>query len=113
MADRKIRLESNSWVNRCPEQLVFDADTGVEVRFFDMFEPPVIDRFENETEHVVEGRTRLDLLAKEHYGDRSLDWVIAVRNGLDLPDAELYEGMVLMIPEDNYVKGTLLRDYGV
>lgn len=106
---KKIPVRVNSWLARCDEQFVYDSDVGSEVRFYDMFKMPEFGEFERETDHVVEGRQRLDQLAKRYYDDEYLWWVIAARNGLDLPDEVLYEGMKLKIPNSDYVKNRLLR----
>ena len=45
----------------------------------------------------------VDFLGERYYGDPELEWVIALRNDLDLPEQELYRGMELKIPSPDYV----------
>jgi nucleoid-associated protein YgaU len=50
----------------------------------------------------------IENLARAAYGDAALWWVIAARNGLDLPDADLYPGRVLRVPSRAWVERSLL-----
>jgi nucleoid-associated protein YgaU len=63
---------------------------------------------ENESEHVVEERDTLYGLAYDTYDDPLLMYVLAARNHLDLPDAQLYKGMKLKIPNRDWVESKLI-----
>jgi nucleoid-associated protein YgaU len=95
---------------RCAEAVAYDSETEAYVRWREPFVPPALPGVENaEVEVVVEGHTlRLDQLAREHYGDEALWWVLALRNDLDLPDNEVYPGQRLRVPAPDYVRRYIL-----
>ena len=80
------------------------ADTGVDVTFFGFFEPPDFPESDGDIDHTVADRDRLDKLAQTHYQDELLFWVIAVRNNIDLPDANLSPGDKIVIPDPVVVR---------
>jgi hypothetical protein len=94
------------------EHLVYDKEVDSLVRFLGPFEMPDWTGVEeNESDYLIEESwMRLDIIAKEKYGtDRhELQWVIAARNNLDLPDAQLLKGKVLKIPDKEWVDNKLL-----
>jgi hypothetical protein len=92
------------------EHVVFDQERDALVRFRGMFTMP--DWFgveDNEDDYIVEDSwMRLDILAKRYYNDEELWWVIAARNHIDLPDAQMYKGRRLKIPRKDWVDRKLL-----
>jgi len=111
MGRRTTRVNLNSWLTFCGEEKAEDSELDAEVQFFTPFEAPADPDDEEqalEKEIEVQSTTRIDVLAKQLYGDEMLWWVIAWRNGLDLPDADLSPGMILAIPPPDYVRNTLL-----
>ena len=92
------------------EEVVWDLEMGSLVRFRAPFVMPNWTGVtENEDDYVVDTpRMRCDILALNAYGDSELMWVIAARNGLDLPDVQLYEGLLLKIPRREWVERKLL-----
>lgn len=109
---RKIALRSHSWCQQCKEEYIDDSEAGSSVRFFNRFQMPDFSADTMPFVYVIEGRVRLDQLAKQYYDDEALWWVIAAKNNIDLPDAELYQGQTLLIPSPDFVNGKLLRNLG-
>lgn len=107
-----LRAGVYSPMNFMREHLIYDEEVSSAVRFWGMFEMPDWTGVEdNEFEYVVQDSwERLDIIAKKSYGKgkEALDWVIAARNGLDLPAVQLYKGKRLKIPHLNWVESTLL-----
>ena len=93
------------------EYLIFDSECDSLVRFRGPFIMPDWAGVEDdEFEYVVENSwTSLDQLANNAYDDPLLMWVIAARNHLDLPDAQVYKGMKLKIPSKDWVESKLLQ----
>lgn len=104
--DRQIIVNRTSTMRRMTEEYLFDSESDQYIRFMDPFVPPdLTDVEQSETTMVLESPwDRLDLIADRFYGDPALWWVIALRNGLDLPDNEMYPGQVLYIPAPDFVR---------
>jgi len=92
------------------EHLIFDSERDSLVRFRGPFiMPSWIGVEDNEFDYVVqENWITLYHIAKEAYDDPLLMFVIAARNHLDLPDAQLYKGQILKIPHADWVESKLL-----
>jgi len=107
-----LTARQRSWMRFMREELVFDKERDSLVRFRGIFQMPNWDGVEgNEVDHLVESSTeRLDKIAVRHWGPgtEELLWVIAARNGLDLPDVELYRGRRLKVPVLSWVETKLL-----
>ncbi len=106
MAD--IRRGISSWTNFMEDEETTLAN-DMDVAFLGFFEPPDIPDSENDIEHIVEERDRLDLLADKHYGEELLWWVIALRNNFDLPDVNLNAGDKIVIPDPDTVLARYVR----
>ena len=98
-----------SWTNFMEDAETTIFATDMDIRFLSFFEPPEIPDSENDIEHIVEERDRLDLLADTHYGEQLLWWVIALRNNFDLPDANLNAGDTIVIPDPDTVLARYVR----
>ena len=72
----------------------------------DILDEVMIER-DGDIEYVVGNGERLDQIAQRVYGDYRLWWVIALRNDIDYPAGELYEGRVIEIPDPSWVNGRL------
>lgn len=83
------------------------GDTGVIVTFLGFFDPPEFPDSVGDIDYTVEDGDRLDTLALTHYDDEELFWVIAVRNNIDLPDAELNAGDRIIIPDPVLVRSRI------
>ena len=92
------------------EELIPDEESSALVRFRGPFIMPDWAGVEdNEFEYVIqESWKRLDSIAHEVYGDSQMMWVIAARNHLDLPSAQIYKGQKLKIPHRSWVESKLL-----
>jgi len=92
------------------EYLIHDSERDGLVRFRGpLIEPNWAGVEENESEYVVDDSwIALYHVARQQYGDPNLDWVIAMRNRLDLPDTQIYRGMTLKVPNRDWVEDTLL-----
>lgn len=92
------------------EYLIFDVERDSLVRFRGPFiMPDWTDVEDNESEYVVqESWTTLYQIANEAYGDPLLMYVVAARNHMDLPDAQLYKGQKLKVPNKEWVESKLL-----
>lgn len=68
--------------------------------FFDLWVPPRIKETKPPTIVRVTARyaKRPDLIASDVYGDVTLYWVIAIRNGLMLPILDLEVGRMIIVP---------------
>lgn len=80
------------------------GDTGVIVTFLGFFEPPEFPDSDGDIDYTIENGDRLDKLAQTYYNDQLLFWVIAVRNDIDLPDADLSPGDKIVIPDPVVVR---------
>ena len=92
------------------EHLIFDSERNSLVRFRSPFiMPDWLGVEDNEYDYVVQAAwVTLYQIAYEAYEDAELMWVIAARNHLDLPDAQLYKGRKLKIPNRDWVEDVLL-----
>ena len=92
------------------EHAVYDSERGAEVRFFGVFEAPdTTTASDGEMVIVVDNvYERMDSLAYKWLGDVTLGWVIALYNGLDSPEEDLYRGMQLHIPSKQWVADNIL-----
>lgn len=57
----------------------------------------------------LDGRERLDQLADRFYGNPAYWWLLAHANNLEMPLADLYQGMRLRVPSDRFVREDLPR----
>ena len=100
---RKIRIPKNS-VLRYAEL--------VEVEKFIFWRPvqlPVFEPRDSDVQHLVARGDRIDLLAKRFYGDDRLLWIILWANDINLPELDIYPGVVLLIPARRRILDELLR----
>jgi len=105
-----IKPEVSSWLNYMVEEVVFDLDRSSFVRFLNRFVEPDFSGVEkDEREYVCQTEwERLDKIAYNYYGNEKLWWVIAARNGMDLPDSSLYKGRLLKIPAPGFVSEKII-----
>ena len=69
---------------------------------------PVMDPRDDDTDYLVQAWDRLDVLAKRFYGDETLWWVIAHRNGIDSMLGGMKYGELIQIPSASWVQSTFL-----
>lgn len=104
-------LNRYSWLNYCkPESLNSIQGSLKNPRrtgFWGLFQPPEIPSSNDDTVHIVRAGERIDNIAYAYYGSPMLWWVIAERNGIDLPIAELRQGMRLVIPASSVIETIL------
>ncbi len=98
-----------SWTNTMDTDDTVVAN-GDDITFLGQFDAPVIPDSDGDLEKVIAVGDRLDRLALEAYGEQLLWWVIAVRNGYDLPDANLVVGEKIIIPDSDLVKARFIRN---
>jgi hypothetical protein len=107
-----LKARPYSFMNFMPEELVYDKETGSLIRFRRMFEMPDWTGVEvEEKTFIVESpNDRLDKIAARFWGSErwELYWVIAARNNMDLPDANLRKGTRLKIPSVRWIDEHLL-----
>lgn len=100
-----ITLARGSWVRQCE---------GIEVpirnktmRYFDIANLRKLDlkteRAGDITIKAADG-DRLDILADQYYQNQLLWWVIAYRNNMTLPVAQINAGTKIVIPDPSYVR---------
>ena len=80
---------------------------GVAITFLGFLEFPDLPESDGDIDHTVEVSDRLDILAQRHYQDELLFYVIAIRNNLDLPDADLNVGDKIVIPDPVVVRARI------
>lgn len=97
-----------SWTNFCETEST-QIPNGDTVTFMGDFLAPEIPDSPGDREHVIVRGDRLDKLALDEYGEQLLWWVIAVRNGYDLPDADMVIGEKVIIPDPAIVKSRYIR----
>jgi hypothetical protein len=107
-----LKARPYSFMNFMPEEIAFDKETSSVVRFRRMFEMPNWDGVE-EDEHVFiveDPADRLDKIADRFWGADRLElyWVIAARNNMDLPDANIRKGTRLRIPSRRWIDDKFL-----
>ncbi len=100
----KIRVPPSSPMKFMPIEESEIGDTGVIVTFLGFFDPPEFPDSIGDIDHTVEDLDRLDSLALDFYDEQELFWVIAVRNNIDLPDADLNAGDRIIIPDPVLVR---------
>ena len=105
-----LNAPQNSPMNFMKEHLVHDSETESLVRFRSGFIMPDWTNVEdNEFDYVIDETWKtLYHVAQEIYGDPMLEFVIAARNHLDLPDAQVYKGLILKVPNKDWVESKLL-----
>ncbi len=110
-----LKAGTFSWMNFMKEELEYDLETDSLVRFRGIFIAPDWSGVEeNEIDYIVDDpHMRLDKLAALVWGSGRdyLWWVIAARNEMDIPVAELYQGRKLKIPSWQWVNDMLLPQY--
>ena len=75
-------------------------DSSLKKTYFGIWRPPTIVETLDSTIHIVtlEELNRPDLIAHRVYGNSTLFWVIAYRNGLLLPMRDMKTGLALVCP---------------
>jgi hypothetical protein len=93
------------------EFAVYDSETGAEVRFFGLFEPPDLTGAEatESSMRIDDVNVRMDTLAFDLYGDPTLDWFLALYNDMDVPDAYVARGMIVRWPSKDWVSANILN----
>jgi len=104
----EIKKGTFSWTSFC-EQVDSEVADESTVTFLNMMTPDQLPESDGDVEHVVTKGDRLDKLARKHYGTELLWWAIAVRNDLDLPDAQMVVGRKLVIPDADLVSTRYAR----
>ena len=102
-----IKIPLSSPMNFMDQEESEIGNSGVFVTFLGSFNPPNFPDSIGDIDYTVQTRDRLDKLALKYYDDQELFWVIAVRNNLDLPDANLNAGMRIVIPDPVVVRSKL------
>lgn len=96
-----------SWLNFCEPVSLYTVKGSINNKrrsdFWDLFVPPTIASTDSDTIHIVAARERIENIAYRYYGSPLLWWVIAERNNIDLPLAELRQGMRLVIPSKSVI----------
>ncbi|MFA4971278.1 MAG: hypothetical protein WC683_01610 [bacterium] len=107
---RVLTADAGSPMRFMAEAVVWDLEVGSPVRFREPFVMPSWEGVtENEDDYVVDSPSmRLDILSLRYYSRSDRGWVIAARNGMDLPDVQLYVGRLLKIPRREWVERKLL-----
>jgi hypothetical protein len=100
-----VFLNNSSWVRYGRQNVVERiGQTGPEdVSWFGPSVMPDLSDRNGDIEYTVQTGDRLDKLALTLYGSELLWWVIAAKNGLDLPAVELQPGLILVITDPSYV----------
>jgi nucleoid-associated protein YgaU len=100
-----------SWLNNCkPESLnsiMGSLKNKRRTDFWGLYTSPEIPSSDSDTIHIVAAGERIDNIAYKYYGSSMLWWVIAERNSIDLPIAELRQGMKLIIPASSVIETVL------
>tara|TARA_Y100000310_G_scaffold331323_1_gene404659 strand:+ start:279 stop:632 length:354 start_codon:yes stop_codon:yes gene_type:complete len=103
----------NSWLNFCTPMSVYRVDGSIrnarKIDYWGLFESPKIPVSDSDMTHIVRAYERLDTIAHQYYGSSGLWWVVAERNNIDLPMAELRQGMSLSIPARSVVDTVLSK----
>ena len=60
-------------------------------------------------EYIVKDGDSLDKLASEYYGEKFLDWVIALRNNMDFPEVQMFPNRKIIIPDPSYIEVEIKR----
>lgn len=98
-------LNNSSWVRYGRQNVVSRVgQSGPEdVSWFGPSVMPDLSDRDGDIEHLVQTGDRLDKLALTFYGSELLWWVIAAKNGFDLPAVQVQAGVVLVIPDPSFV----------
>ncbi len=110
---KAMRAKPNSPLSFMREHVVFDSEVDNVVRFWGQFMMPDFTGVEgNEEDYIIDSEYEtLWKIAFVYYGDESLWWVIAARNTLDLPDAQLFQGRKIKVPSKRFVETQLLSQF--
>ena len=77
------------------------------VEYWDQVAYPEIPLQPGDHYYTLTDADTLDTIAAETYGDPSLQWVLAVANGIDLWPMEVHSGDQIRIPDKAYVNTIL------
>lgn len=103
----------NSWLNFCEPTSLNHIKGSIRrperVDYWELFIPPEIRSSESDSTHIVRQGERLDLISHIYYGTSSLWWIIAERNDISLPMAEMAPGKELIIPARGVVEVILSK----
>src|SRR3990172_10518496 len=80
-----------------------------DVEFWDICVLPDAKPRQDDIQHVVSSRDRIDLIAQRYYQDPGLWWVIAWANNLECLPTDLKENAQIRIPSAAFVSTELLR----
>jgi hypothetical protein len=108
---RATSVSQTSPTKWCEEHAIYDSETGAEVHFFGLWEPPDLTGA-SDTESVMrvdDVNVRMDKLAYQLYQDPTLHWFIAYYNDLDVPDAYVYRGMEIRYPSKDWVLANIVN----
>ena len=100
-----------SWLNYCKPQSLDTVKGSLNNKrrtdYWGLYISPEIPASDGDALHIVSARERIDSISVKYYGTPMLWWVIADRNNLDLPQAELRQGMRLIIPASSVIDSIL------
>lgn len=100
-----------SWLNFCKPTALYRVKGSLANRqrydYWELFIPPEIPSSDSDTVHVVGAGERIDNISYKYYGTPLLWWVIAERNNIDLPLADLRQGLELTIPARSIIDNIL------
>ena len=107
------QINRNTWLNFCEPTSLNHIKGSImrpeRIDYWELFIPPEIPASDNDSRHIVVAGDRLDLIAHKYYGASMLWWIIAERNDISLPLAELRQGMELTIPARSTVEKLLSK----
>ena len=93
-----VRIQVNSRL-RFADWVVVD-----EIEFWNLLELPDIPEQPDDVLHTVTRNDRLDLLARDYYGDSVLKFIIAQANDIEVEPTQLNVGDEILIPSPRYVR---------
>lgn len=105
-----IRADVQSEMQYSQEEVVYDLEREAFVRFKNRFVMPDFTGVEaDERTYVCQTEwERLDKIAKAYYNDEKLWWILAARNGMELPDQSIYKGRVIKVPSPDFVRSKII-----
>ena len=97
-----MQMPSTAWTRWCGRYRLQDSG-GEQVVLLGRFRSPLPGPQTDDLEVVVQDGDRLDLIAARLYGSPSFWWVLAERNGIDLPGMMPPAGQTIWAPNPQRV----------
>jgi hypothetical protein len=102
---QRLVFDRGSWLRNVSAHELKDGTIA-----WGQFEIPEIPDFDDDIVYTLTGPERPDSVARRFYGNPSLWWVIAIKNGFRLPFSQLRGGQKIVIPSPAEILSRISTD---